>query len=81
VALANCVEKTPRCPRYVRLMLMLYISFDICNDTGMGLMSSLAGHEGPKFDFVKVFISNDFAPWWGKRCFFVINQAMKMSCR
>jgi hypothetical protein len=29
--------------------------FDICNDACMGPMSSLAGHEGPKFAFVKVF--------------------------
>jgi hypothetical protein len=36
-------------------MLMLCIHFDICNDALRGLMSSLVGHAGPKFAFVKVF--------------------------
>jgi hypothetical protein len=55
VALANYVGKTPRCPRCVHLLLILYIHFEICNDAGLGPMSNLAGHEGPKFTFVKVF--------------------------
>jgi hypothetical protein len=36
-------------------MLMLRIHFDIWNDALRGLISSLVGHEGPKFAFVKVF--------------------------
>jgi hypothetical protein len=55
VALANCEGNTSKCPRCVHLMLMLCIHFDICNDALLGLMRGLAGHEGPKFAFVKVF--------------------------
>jgi hypothetical protein len=55
MALANYEGKTQRCPQCVRLLLMLYMHFEICNDAFLGLMSSLAVHEGPKFAFVKVF--------------------------
>jgi hypothetical protein len=55
VALSNYVGKTPRCPRCVRLLLMLYIRFDIFNYALLVPIISLDGHEGPKFAFVKVF--------------------------
>jgi hypothetical protein len=55
VALVNYEVKTSRCPRYVHLLLMLYIYIDICNDAWLGPLSSLAGHEVPKFAFVAVF--------------------------
>jgi hypothetical protein len=60
---------------------MLYIHFDICNYAWLGPVSSLDGHEGPKFVLVKVFHVQLFCALAGKRCFVVINQAMKMSCR
>jgi hypothetical protein len=55
VALANYMGKTPMCPLCVHLLLMLYIHFNICKDAWLGPMSIQAGHEGPKFAFVKVF--------------------------
>jgi hypothetical protein len=55
VALANCEGKTPRCPLCVHLLLISFIHLDIFNDALRGLVSSLVGHEGPKFTFVKVF--------------------------
>jgi hypothetical protein len=57
---------------------MLYVHFDMCNDALLGLMSSLAGHEGAKVAFLKGFYCNDLV---GQTLFVVISLAMKMSCR
>jgi hypothetical protein len=69
VALVNCEGKTIRCPRCIHLLLMLCIYFDICIDALRGLMSSLVGHEGPKFAFVKVFHVQLFCTLVGQMLF------------